>query len=108
MAARTDPDHPVVTDLRKAAVDVLGREVPLEGMTYGADMGLLANVAGVPTVLFGAGDIRRAHRPDEYVEVAELVGMARILAVAAMRFCGTSSQGTEDTVGGTRTDGAER
>jgi len=108
LAARTEPDHPLVESVHGAASAVLGRAVPLEGMPYGADMGLLANVGSTPTVLFGAGDIRRAHRPDEYVEVKELVAMARVLAVAALRFCGTSSQGTEDTVGGTRTDGAER
>jgi acetylornithine deacetylase len=91
LAARTDTDHPLVEALHGAASSVLGEERPLEGMTYGADMGLLANVAQVPTVLFGAGDIRRAHRPDEYVEVAELAAMARALAVAAVRFCGVAS-----------------
>lgn len=88
LAARTDPTHPLVDALQSAATSVLGRKAPLEGMTYGADMGLLANVAEVPTVLFGAGDIRRAHRPDEYVEISDLANMARALAVAAMRFCG--------------------
>jgi acetylornithine deacetylase len=57
-------------------------------MTYGADMGLLAEVGGTPAVLFGPGDIRRAHRPDEWVAVADLVATARTLAVAAVRFCG--------------------
>lgn len=90
LAARTDPSHPLVGALHGAATAVLGEERPLEGMTYGADMGLLANVAQVPTVLFGAGDIRRAHRPDEHVAVAELAAMARTLAVAAVRFCGVA------------------
>jgi acetylornithine deacetylase len=57
-------------------------------MTYGADMGLLVNHASVPTVLFGPGDIRGAHQPDECVEVEELTVAARTLAVVAMRFCG--------------------
>ena len=90
LSARTDPAHPLVQAVHGAASAVLGRDVPLEGMTYGADMGLLAHVARVPTVLFGAGDIRRAHRPDEYVDVAELAAMARSLAVAAVRFCGVA------------------
>ena len=90
LAARTDPAHPLVESLRGAAAAVLGRDVPLEGVTYGADMGLLANVARVPTVLFGAGDVRRAHRPDEYVDVDELVAQARALAVGAVRFCGVA------------------
>lgn len=91
LAARTDSGHPLVESLRGAASAALGREVELEGMTYGADMGLLSNVARVPTVLFGAGDVRRAHRPDEWVGVDELEAQARALAVAAMRFCGVES-----------------
>ncbi len=90
LAARTDPAHPLVQNVQSAAAAALGREVSLEGMTYGADMGLLANVAQVPTVLFGAGDLRRAHRPDEYVDLADLETQARALAVAAMRFCGVA------------------
>ena len=88
LPARTPSDHPLVSTVRGAASGVLGREVSLEGVTYGADMGLIANVGSTPAVLFGAGDIRVAHRPDEYVEIEDLVTMARTLAVAAMRFCG--------------------
>jgi acetylornithine deacetylase len=57
-------------------------------VTYGADAGLLSTVAGLPTVLFGAGDIRRAHRPDEYVDLDDLVAMARAIAVLVLRYCG--------------------
>jgi acetylornithine deacetylase len=66
---------------------VLGHEPALEGMTYGADLGLLTGVAHTPGVLFGPGDIRTAHRPDEWVSVADLVATARTLAVAIVRFC---------------------
>lgn len=89
-AARTEPDHPLVRAVRDAGSAVIGRTLPLEGMTYGADMGKLAGLGGTPSVLFGPGDIRRAHRPDEYVEVEELVAVARTLAVAALRFCGVA------------------
>ena len=88
LSARTPSDHPLVSTVRGAASDVTGREAPLEGVTYGADMGLIANIGETPAVLFGAGDIRVAHRPDEYVEIEDLVTMVRTLAVAAMRFCG--------------------
>ena len=87
MPARTSADHPLVTVLQAAANDVLGGPVALEGMTYGADMALWVNEAGVPTVLFGAGDIRGAHRPDESVAVDDLVALARALAVMILRFC---------------------
>ncbi|MBT8403077.1 MAG: M20/M25/M40 family metallo-hydrolase, partial [Gemmatimonadetes bacterium] len=90
LAARTDPSDPLVTTLRGAAESIMDRPVGLEGVPYGADMGLLAGVGGIPTVLFGAGDIRRAHRPDESVAIDDLAALARTLAVTAVRFCGAS------------------
>ncbi len=88
--ARTSPDHPLVEAVCSAAWAVRGRKPAVAGMPYGADMGLLANHGGTPTLLFGPGDIRRAHRPDEFVEVEELLAAAGSIAVAAMRFCGVA------------------
>lgn len=90
LGARTDPDHALVRAVHSSAEAVEARSLPLEGMPYGADMGLLSVVGGMPTVLYGAGDIRDAHRPDESVAVDDLAALARSLAVAAMRFCGVA------------------
>lgn len=87
LPARTPLDHPLVTTLRGAAADVLGRPPSVEGMPYGADMGLLVNEAKVPTVLFGAGDIRDAHRPDESIAVRDLEILARTLIRTIVRYC---------------------
>jgi acetylornithine deacetylase len=86
--AVTDPEDPLVATLRGAAVAVTGEAPGLEGVTYGADMRLLANVAQIPTVLFGPGDVRVAHMPDEYVPLEDLYATARVLIVTALRFCG--------------------
>jgi acetylornithine deacetylase len=84
----TSADDPLTLAVQNAATDVLGREEPLEAVPFGADAGLLANVGGMATVLFGAGDIRNAHRPDEHVGIDDLVAMARTLAVSVLRYCG--------------------
>ena len=89
--ARTATDHPVVTTLEAAFADVTDGAATLRGMTYGADMRLLVREAGVPTVLFGPGDIRRAHQPDEYVSVSDLKKVTRTLALMILRFCGVAS-----------------
>jgi acetylornithine deacetylase len=86
-------DHPVVGALRAAARDVSGQAPPVAGMPYGADMRLLVNQGGTPTVLFGPGDVRRAHAPDEFVPVAELAAVTRTLALAVMRLCGVEGDG---------------
>jgi acetylornithine deacetylase len=93
LAARTDPGDPLVRTVHSSAGEVLRTEVAVEGMTYGADMGLLSSLAGIPTVLFGAGDIRQAHRPDESVAIRELVELARVLALTVLRFCGVAGEG---------------
>ena len=87
MPAATPTDHALVTTTKNAIVDVTGREPLVEGMTYGADMRLLVNEAGIPTVLFGAGDVRNAHRPDEYVSIDDLMTVARVIALTSLRFC---------------------
>jgi len=86
--ASTPVDHPIVAAVTDAFGAVTGGVAALEGMTYGADMRLLVNVGETPTVMFGPGDVRVAHRPDEFVPIADLVAVTRTLALAALRFCG--------------------
>ena len=42
---------------------------------------------GAEAVVFGAGDIRNAHRTGEFVPVAELEQCVEILALAIKEFC---------------------
>jgi len=86
--AATPSDHPIVGAVAESYGAVTGAPALLEGMTYGADMRLLVNVGGIPTVLFGPGDVRVSHRPDEYVPIADMLACTRTLALTALRFCG--------------------
>jgi acetylornithine deacetylase/succinyl-diaminopimelate desuccinylase-like protein len=67
------------------ATVVLGREPALAGEPYGADMRLLVNEGGTPTVIFGPGDKRAAHSADEWVSVDEVAACARTLAAWLVR-----------------------
>ncbi len=86
--AVTDPADPIVAAVTSAAADVTGSAPRVEGVTYGADMRLLVNVGGIPTVLFGPGDVRVAHMPDEHVPIDDLRVAAQALILTAVRFCG--------------------
>ena len=90
-------DHPIVTTVADAFSAATGAAPRLEGMTYGADMRLLVNVGHTPTVMFGPGDVRNAHRPDEFVPIADLVAVTRTLALTALRFCGYDNQNKEQS-----------
>jgi acetylornithine deacetylase len=81
-------DHPLVTTLTSAYSDANEEPGRVEGMPYGADMGTLVNIGKTPTVIFGPGDIRKSHKPDEYVPVDELEKATRALALGVLRFCG--------------------
>lgn len=87
-AAATDADDPIVGTVAEAHWNVVGERPRVQGMPYGADMRLLANEGATATVLYGPGDVRRAHAPDEYVEIVELEAATRVLALTIVRFCG--------------------
>ena len=91
--AVTDSSDPLVRALKSAAGSVLGEAAPFEGVTYGSDMRLFVNVGRMPCVLFGPGDVRDCHMPDESVAVDEVRLAARALIVTAMRFCGVDDAG---------------
>ena len=88
--AETAVDHPVVTTLSQSHQSVTGRRPLVRGMPYGADMRLLVNEGHIPTVIYGPGDVRRAHAPDEFVPIRELAVATQALALSTLRFCGAS------------------
>jgi acetylornithine deacetylase len=79
-------DHPIVTTLAAAHHEASGRAAVVRGMPYGADMRLLVNQGRTPTVLYGPGDVRRAHAPDEFVPIADLEAATRTLVLTTLRY----------------------
>ena len=78
-------DHPLVKLCQQSMFDLTGQKPELEGAPYGSDLRLFVN-GGIPAILFGPGDVRVAHMPDEYVDVAEVILAARAYIVTALRF----------------------
>src|SRR4051794_6421209 len=74
----TDPEHPWARTVRRALGDELGREAPIAGVPWGADMRLFT-ARGIPTVMVGTRDIELAHAVDESVAIDELVTVARTI-----------------------------
>lgn len=87
MPGRTDPSSPVAQTLVNAVAATRAEKPVVRGQPYGCDLGLLSRVGGIPTVVFGPGDIRQAHAVDEWVGLEEVIQAARALTVAAIRFC---------------------
>jgi acetylornithine deacetylase len=56
---------------------------------YGSDQRLLLGLGGIPTLIYGPGDVALAHGPDESVPASELVEVTRALVLLAATTCGT-------------------
>jgi len=83
----TDPQHPFIQTLAAAHEAMLGRQPRITGVPYGADLRLFTNHAHIPTVLYGAGDVSRAHAVDEYIEIEEVVQATKVVALMIANWC---------------------
>ena len=74
------------TDADAAVIDMASKLLAAPGVanapgkvSYGTEGGLF-QVAGIPTVICGPGSIEQAHKPNEYVELAQLAGGERFIS----------------------------
>ena len=80
----TLPDHEIVRAAIDAATMVLGR-APVANMRVGASDARLYRMFGVPSVVFGCTPFGMGG-PDEHVLIDEMVAVAQVHALAALRF----------------------
>lgn len=85
-----DPSAPLVRLALDAHETANGASTRVEAATYGADMRHFVNTAGMPCVMYGAGDVRLAHHTNESVPIDEMKAVVRTLAVAISNWCGAS------------------
>ena len=62
-------------------MEVTGRGI-VSGFPAGCDARHLQNKAGIPTIIFGPGDLQFAHSIDERVDVEEYLAAIKVLALA--------------------------
>lgn len=92
-AAGIDADHPLVSAVAAAHRATDGADAPIEAVTYGADLRHFVLAGGMPCLMYGAGDVRLAHAPDESIGVDELLAATATLAVAIAEWCGVEDSG---------------
>ena len=56
----------------------LTQQLVLPAVSYGTEAGLYQQ-AGIDAIIWGPGDIGRAHKPDEYIETAELAACQALI-----------------------------
>lgn len=78
------PDAPAVRTVRDAYRTVLDHKPDEIYVDYTIDAGYLNHVVGVPTVMFGAMDMRFAHGDDDLMKVQDVVDLSKVFAYLAM------------------------
>jgi acetylornithine deacetylase len=82
-----DPGEAIIATVRQTAA-ALGLDSRPEGIDTTYDGALLTRLAGVPSPAFGPGDLARAHAPNEWIAVEELVLGCRAYARVLCAWCG--------------------
>jgi acetylornithine deacetylase len=80
-------DSPLVQTLSSAWRRANGADARVEAVTYGADMRHFVLVGGMPCVMFGAGDVRLAHAPNESIPLDELFVATTTTAMFIADWC---------------------
>ena len=80
-------DAPICKAINNAFSMALNRQALSYGFAAVSDASFL-NLAGIPTVIMGPGDLCVAHGPDEFVFVDELKEAAKIYALTIALWCG--------------------
>jgi acetylornithine deacetylase len=94
--ASTPWEHPIVQTMarahERAASVTIPPPSPQNPVAFGAASDAsFYEAAGIPSVVFGPGDVRVAHCKDESVDVDEVVAAARSLAIAVVEWCGVAA-----------------
>jgi acetylornithine deacetylase len=78
-------DAPILDELRSCHREMLENESSTHGVSYGSDLRLFTRYAAMPAVLYGPGDVRRAHSANESVALEELVAVTEVLTLLIAR-----------------------
>jgi acetylornithine deacetylase/succinyl-diaminopimelate desuccinylase-like protein len=91
-ALDTSWEEPIVAALVHARTAVTGERqpppTPADPIGFAPQDAVWYSRAGVPSVVFGPGDLRVAHTADEFVDLGEVADAAAVLAVGAAVWCG--------------------
>jgi acetylornithine deacetylase len=88
-------EDPIVQTVRRAHERVTGEAIPEPSPQHPVAFGAASDAsfteaAGIPSVVFGPGDVMLAHCRDESVAVDEVVAAAKTLAAAVVAWCGVA------------------
>jgi len=85
-------DDPLVIELQDILAALLAREPRIAAFGGWTDASLISNFGGIPTLVFGPGDLSVAHSRVEYIPVDELRTGTLAYALVAAAICNRSPE----------------
>lgn len=82
-----DINDPVVKCLEKSLLMVNEVNPSIVSFPAWTDASLLSNYAKIPTVVFGPGNLNKAHSKEEYIEIEQLYKALQVYALTAINYC---------------------
>lgn len=84
----TKLDQPIAKAVKNALSTVLEKEATLSTKRGWTDGSLLSNFAGIPSIVYGPGDISYSHTKNEKIAIKELEDAVEVYFLSAVEFCG--------------------
>jgi acetylornithine deacetylase len=89
-------DHQIVEALKNSFTAVMCEEPKICGFEAVCDAMIFNKYSDIPAVVFGAGHLAAAHRPDEFMDIEQLIASVKVLALTIINFCGIEAINIED------------
>ena len=83
-----DPEHPLVKEAQRAVLDYNGHEAVTGPFKAWTDGGLLSRYGGIPTIVFGPGNLSTAHTKHECINIDQALRSVLIYISIILGFCG--------------------
>ncbi len=93
MPHHLDLDHELISTAKSATEEILGWS-KVSGLPSGSDARHLLNSGGIPSIVFGPGDMKKAHSIDESISLNDYIDGIKVLALTIMDW---TSQKRTDT-----------
>ena len=86
--AEIDPTERIAEVFLKYASEIAGIEKKPWGAPYSTDMRNFVNDSKWPAIIFGPGDVFKAHRPNECISIGEVITAMKVILVASAEILG--------------------
>ncbi|MEH7075421.1 peptidase [Neobacillus drentensis] len=80
-------DHPLMNELTKSFIEIMGNSPIVEASPWGTDGGILSTIGNTPVVVFGPGITETAHDANEHIVLEDMFAASEIIALTLLKWC---------------------